>query len=132
MDSKFAVQFELVLGWYDPGLTFVNLKEDSHKNQLSGEMKDKIWKPQVPYCRTQYIIRTTRFQLICKSFFIQIEFSDTAPLRGSEDDERNFIRVERMGHHTHSQRGPLNEYLFEGRANRLIVSGLMLLGEVIF
>ena len=62
IDFAFTVQFRLHMEWFDPGLTFVNLKlaESANLNSLSAEQKEKIWLPSVTFSNTANKATTVR------------------------------------------------------------------------
>ncbi|XP_059095252.1 uncharacterized protein LOC131890013 isoform X2 [Tigriopus californicus] len=53
VDYKFTVQYQLNLKWFDPALTFANLKENSILNAITVDMMDDIWLPQITFENTK-------------------------------------------------------------------------------
>ena len=49
----FKVSFELALSWFDPRLTFKNLKETTNLNKLTEVEKHQIWKPVIVFDNTE-------------------------------------------------------------------------------
>ena len=47
VDSIITLQFQVKMTWFDPRLTFENLKEHDYLNTIGNEAKAKIWVPQV-------------------------------------------------------------------------------------
>ena len=52
------LQFKLQLSWYDPRVTFLNLKKDSHMNSLTNEDATKVWYPKVTFYNTEEMEET--------------------------------------------------------------------------
>ena len=93
---EFEVQFKLTMLWYDPGLTFVNLKPNSKQNVLSQEQKERIWNPVVT-------------------------FTNTAGTQETVNDDQTHARVERRGEFSNSKEEPQNAYIFKGADNPIEV-----------
>ena len=49
----FKISYELFLTWFDPRLTFKNLKETSNLNKFTEIEKDQIWKPVIVFDNTE-------------------------------------------------------------------------------
>ena len=58
VQSLLEVSFSLVLGWFDPRITFTNLNQDSNFNKLTEAEKQKIWKPIIEFSNTKYVDTT--------------------------------------------------------------------------
>ena len=54
VDSVLEVSFMLVLGWFDPRLTFTNLNPDPNFNTLTEIERNMIWKPTIEFTNTKY------------------------------------------------------------------------------
>ena len=95
VDSVMEVSFAVVLGWFDPRLTFTNLNPDPNFNTLTEVEKDIIWKPSIEFTNTKYRDRTVT-------------------------DEEVVARVVRFGNKTESKEAPLyNTYKYVGRENQV-------------
>ena len=57
------LQFKLQLSWYDPRVTFLNLKKDSHMNSLTNEDATKVWYPKVTFYNTDEMEETEVIRL---------------------------------------------------------------------
>ena len=58
ISSIFHVQFFLHFSWYDPRLTFFNLKTDTGLNALSPSEKQMIWVPSLVFANTENRLRS--------------------------------------------------------------------------
>ena len=53
VDSLIGIEYKLMLIWFDPRLTFRNLRDRSHLNQISRRTVEAIWYPRVVFFSTQ-------------------------------------------------------------------------------
>ena len=95
VDSVLEVSFAIVLGWFDPRLTFTNLNPDPNFNTLTEVEKGIIWKPIIEFTNTKYKDRTIT-------------------------DEEVVAKVVRFGNKTESKEAPLyNTDKFVGGENQV-------------
>ena len=87
ISSIFQVQFFLHFSWYDPRLTFHNLKTDTGLNALSPEEKQKIWVPSLVFANTENRLST----LVDKDSIVTISRTGNYTLPGTEDVENTHI-----------------------------------------
>ena len=64
VQSVLEVSFSLVLGWFDPRITFTNLNQDSNFNKLTENEKHTIWKPIIEFSNTKYVDTTVTDQKV--------------------------------------------------------------------
>ena len=93
VQSLLGVSFSLILGWFDPRITFTNLNPDQDFNKLTETEKQMIWKPIV-------------------------EFSNTENVETTVTDENVVSNIVRMGNMTESEESlTYNTYYFLGKEN---------------
>ena len=96
MEYKLRVQ--VTLSWFDPRITFRNLKENERDNILNDSEKSKIWLPTLIFTNSNFGQRTLA------------------------DNESSLI-IKRLGKPT---KNPINEiyedYLYKGAENPLVLS----------
>ena len=51
-DSSIDLQFEIILEWRDPRITYNNLKKDIFYNALTEDEMNRIWLPVLIYVNT--------------------------------------------------------------------------------
>ena len=49
----FKVSFELHSSWFDPRLTYANLKNNTDLNTLTEQEKDEVWSPNIVFANTE-------------------------------------------------------------------------------
>ena len=90
------VSFALVIGWFDPRLTFTNLNPDPNFNTLTEDEKNSIWTPTIEFTNTKYQDRTVT-------------------------DAEVVAKVIRFGNKTESAESMLyNTYNFRGEENMVV------------
>ncbi len=52
LDSKFTLQFQLIMEWNDPRVEFRNLKSRNTANMILGEDRDQFWLPSLDFVNT--------------------------------------------------------------------------------
>ena len=81
VDSIFKVSFALVMGWFDPRLTFANLNPDPNFNTLTETEKARIWKPTIQFTNTEDLDTTrTDEEVVAKivRYGDKVEHKDTS------------------------------------------------------
>ena len=58
VNSFMTVQFKLRLKWYDPRLTYFNLKLDKISNKATNKKAERIWQPRIIFKNTEAVERT--------------------------------------------------------------------------
>ena len=87
ISSIFQVQFFLHFSWFDPRLTFHNLKADTGLNALSPEEKQKIWVPNLVFANTENRLST----LVDEDSILTITRSGNYTLPDTEDVENTHL-----------------------------------------
>ena len=87
ISSIFQVQFFLHFSWFDPRLTFHNLKTDTGLNALSPEEKQKIWVPNLVFANTENRLST----LVDEDSILTITRSGNYTLPDTEDVENTHL-----------------------------------------